>query len=158
MGITNHPQFNDFLDGVGRLTLSWGQLELGIDGCVILIHKHWGGAQTVETQRPRALERKLTYLKKAYRKIPALPAIDNIDMCEMLDNISAAAVMRHDLVHGIALGTSSHGFEVTRLLHKEERFRNVTIVPRDVLMAAVSAGKMAEMMLTLVQRLAVPPQ
>jgi hypothetical protein len=135
----------EFFAAIGRLTISWAQIELGLDCSIDIIHRFLGG-QKIAREAPRtSLYRKIEYIRKWAKTIPeptfrsAVPAL--------LDRIETAAEIRHDLIHGIIVkqeeGTGEA--EMVRLIHSatkpvDKKYYKVTTV--QILRAAVAAGKL----------------
>jgi hypothetical protein len=66
------PVLDDaFAAAIGHLVLSWAGLEVALDVSARQIMHRYGGT-SLEKELPRALERKIRFLKDAFRKLPAL--------------------------------------------------------------------------------------
>jgi hypothetical protein len=136
----------EFFAAIGRLTISWAEIELGLDCAVDIIHRFLGG-QEIETEAPRtSLYRKIRYIRKWTRAVPE-PTFRNA-VPVLLDEIETAAEVRHDLIHGVVLemteGTGEA--EMVRVLHSkanlpEKKYFKVATV--EILRAAVAASKLA---------------
>jgi hypothetical protein len=58
-----------FFGAIGRLTISWGHLELGLD-CMVHILYHGFKGNTIEREIPRNLQRKITFLRSSWSSQP----------------------------------------------------------------------------------------
>jgi hypothetical protein len=116
-----------FFEAVGRLTLAWAQTETILDLIVWLLHSQYGGAQ-VEPQLPIGLQRKIRYVNKCFRKVALLKPYAT-RMREVMDKYAQAAVLRHDMAHGMVLEHSRMTGETSlvRLIRENNGF-----IPRDV--------------------------
>jgi len=83
---------------IGRLIISWGQLELSLEFSIALIHEGLGGNK-LQSEKPRMLEAKLTYLRRAAHELAPLKAHRKSTL-KLADDLEAASIMRHDIVHG----------------------------------------------------------
>ena len=96
---------------IGRLTISWAHLEFSLDCIVEIIH--WGfGGKDIEPEIPRALQRKISYLRAAFKQIP-LPPDAAQGYQNLFDQIEAAAQTRHDVIHGIIIEQVERSGEAT---------------------------------------------
>jgi hypothetical protein len=68
------PADEAFFAAIGRLTISWAHIEVGLDWLVRIAHHDLGGYERIEAEEPISLKRKLTYLRKAFRTLPELAA------------------------------------------------------------------------------------
>ena len=91
-----------FAAAIGRLTLTWASLELALDIWAHEIFHRFGGSG-LEDALPRPLDRKIRFLKDAFRKLaPLAPERDRA--IRLLDRVGGAADFRHDMIHGVAVG------------------------------------------------------
>ena len=63
------PEDEEFFAAIGRLVISWGHLEIGIDCMVETMYHGFDGAK-IERKIPRPLQSKLTFLCKAFKQLP----------------------------------------------------------------------------------------
>jgi hypothetical protein len=114
-------QQDQFYGCIGRLVVSWGHLEIWLDFSIAVIHNNLEG-KTLQDEKPRFLDAKLKYLRKAARDLPAL-APHRKELLKLADDIEAAAIMRHDLVHGAVAGhpNSPTEAEMLRLMRKKHQ-------------------------------------
>lgn len=97
--------YDDFHLVLGQLTHAWAHIELTLD--VLTLHVHYyRGDQSSETQVPRSLSRKLKYIKKEFKTDDTLKPWEP-QAVELCSRISARSSERHDLVHGVAIGSAS---------------------------------------------------
>ncbi len=109
------PADEEFFAAIGRLTISWAQLESGIDLTVLMLHHNLNGRQ-FQREIPWTLSRKLRYIRKCFNGLKAThgkafellaPAIEKLTA-----EIEAASEFRHDLLHGFALDHTEGASEV----------------------------------------------
>jgi hypothetical protein len=76
----------EFFGAIGRLTISWGHLELGLDAMVEILYRGCEG-NLIEPEMPRNLQRKITFLRKAVKKLPigeaALRQYSKSELCTL---------------------------------------------------------------------------
>jgi hypothetical protein len=141
----------EFFGAIGRLTISWAQIEFGLDCAIDIVHQFLGG-QSIDSTAPRtSLYRKIEYLRKWGRTIPEPTLRDALPV--LLTEIETSSVTRHDLIHGVILkmeeGTGEA--EMARIIHSrssfEKKYFKVTTV--EILRAAVAADKLGRRSLTL---------
>jgi hypothetical protein len=135
----------EFFGAIGRLTISWAQIELGLDCAIDIIHRFLGG-QKIDATAPRtSLYRKTNYIRKWAKTAPE-PTF-RCAVFVLLTEIEAAAETRHDLIHGVIIeheeGTGEAN--MVRLIHSatkpiDKKYYKVTTV--QILRAAVHAGKL----------------
>jgi len=135
-----------FFAAIGRLTISWAEIELGLDCAVDIIHRFLGGDK-IDAEAPRtSLYRKMKYIRKWSKTIPEQTFREAVPI--LLDQIASAAETRHDMIHGIVVsmeeGTGEA--EMVRLIHSatkptDKKYFKVTT--KDILTAAVAASKLA---------------
>ena len=135
------------LEQVGRLTVAWAHLEFALDAMILLIHRTMDGS-VHEKRLPRPLERKIEYLRSAFSRL-GITATDAASYERFLTDIEAAAVTRHDIVHGFPVHHPSDSGEakLVRLIIEKDSWaqRQVTIdidsVTRAVSKTMQLAGK-----------------
>jgi hypothetical protein len=137
----------DFFSAIGRLTISWAHLELGLDLVVDTTHRL---KLRKELEKPRALQRKISYMRASIKQMPlpedALTGFENL-----FSTIEAAAEIRHDIIHG-AIGMHQEGGDDAtffRLLRRFDppRTREKTYSTIDILKAAVEAQHLSGIVL-----------
>ena len=144
MSNSTSPADQEFFAAIGRLTISWGHLGLGLDCMVEIIHHGFGGRE-IEPVMPRALQRKITYLRTAFKKLPIeQEALQGY--LTLFDQIETAAQTRHDIIHGVVIEHAERSGEATMVRatrHGErvtkKRFKMTT---RDILKAARDTQKL----------------
>lgn len=139
---TEAPEFRDFIDAVGRLVLSWAVLEVGLDFCVVGVNRHHLDDET-QTEVPRALRRKIDYLRRAFKVIPAMEG-HRETFLGLLDDIVVASEQRHDLIHGFIKEQIGDDIRMIRLLRDVDGFRprHFTVTPATILREANHANKL----------------
>lgn len=130
---------------VGRLTVSWAHLEFGLDSMILLIHNTMDNAKH-EPRLPRALSRKIDYLRAAF---PRLGIADkDLPRYEaFLDDVETQSVTRHDIVHGFPIFHPSDSGEAKlirlTILKSGWEQKPITINTESVLEASNQAMKLA---------------
>lgn len=135
-----------FFAAIGRLTISWAQIELGLDCSIDIIHRFLGGEKIAPDGAPRtSLYRKTKYIRKWAKLIPEATFVSAT--LKLMEQIETAAETRHDMIHGIIIkqeeGTGEA--QMVRLIHSairpvDKKYFIATTV--DVLRAAVEASKL----------------
>jgi hypothetical protein len=108
------PADEAFFSALGRLTISWAQIELGIDLTVTILHYSLNG-QELEREMPWSLKRKLKYMRRCFNGLRIhgkafellAPTIE-----ALAGEIDAASEFRHDLLHGFALSHPEGASEI----------------------------------------------
>jgi hypothetical protein len=131
---------------VGRLTVTWAHLEFGLDAMIAVIHGLMDG-RLHEKKLPRQLSKKLKYLRKAFDRIGVAEA-DRPRYDKFLDDVEAASVTRHDIIHGFPIHHASDTGEakLIRLNIGTEKWgehREVVITVASVMAAVDIAQKLA---------------
>jgi hypothetical protein len=116
-----------FYGAIGRLTISWAHLELGIDISVMMIH-HFLNGQTITREAPRSLQPKLKYLRKAARELPQFSLYQTY-IGDLATAIEAASEKRHDIIHGFIVSheVASGEAKMIRLLRTRYTLEQKTI-------------------------------
>lgn len=96
------PEDERFFGAIGRLTISWGHVDVALDVLVYEAHTYHGGDKLIEREAPISFQRKIRYLRKAFRKIPTFQPYN-----ERFEAIANALVKesktRHDIIHGFVV-------------------------------------------------------
>ncbi len=144
--MSNHtsPADEAFFAAVGRLTLSWGHLGIALDSMVEIMYHGFGGRE-IEPEMPRQLQRKITFLRKAFKKLPiGQKAIQGY--LALFDQIEAAAQTRHDIIHGAVIEYAERSGEATmvRVTRHGERVtkKRFKVTTRSIFKAAIDAQKL----------------
>lgn len=83
---------------VGMIVLNWSFVENSLDAWTsISFHDHNG--ESVERQIPRQFGRKVSFLRKCFRRLPSL-AVHADEVSAYLDRAVALANVRNYVVHG----------------------------------------------------------
>lgn len=88
---------DEFLTALGRATYAWAYLETVIDSLVAVTFHSFGG-QSIHPEIPKALSRKLEYLKDC-SKLPALKK-HRFAILALKDAVNDMKELRHDVIHG----------------------------------------------------------
>lgn len=148
MAEPENPDLDRFIDAVGRLTLSWATLELGLDICALAVHRYHREART-DPELPRALGRKLRYLRKAFETLPEMASARE-SFLKVMDDIEKSAEVRHDMIHGIVNEVLPDGIKMTRMLREADGYRpkQFTVTVTDILREAVRVNNMGSLVLS----------
>jgi hypothetical protein len=131
----------EFFGAIGRLTISWGHLELGLD-CIVHILYHGFKGNTIEREIPRNLQRKITFLRSSWNSQPI--GADGISgYMKLLNRIQTAAQTRHDIIHGVVIEQVERSGEATmvRVIRSRDGIekRRFQATTEDILRAALEA-------------------
>lgn len=149
MGNYTSKADEEFFGAIGRLTISWGHLELGIDGIVEIFYYGFRGKE-FEPQIPRTLSRKISFMRAVIKKLPiGEEAISGF--MSFLDKVDAASKLRHEIIHGVVIEHAEGSGEavlvkLTRNKHgvTKRHFKATTV---SILQAANEAQKLGSKML-----------
>ncbi|MFH1158813.1 MAG: hypothetical protein V1721_08075 [Pseudomonadota bacterium] len=140
---------------VGKLTICWAYIENFLDIIITFIFKSLNGNQ-IETEIPRSLSRKLDFMKLAAKQIPIFGPLKD-EIIALVEKLEAAAVTRHDLIHGVmdVEGLMDSEFEkkeirIRRLIRKENLHRNVAFSMDELLKHVSSAEVLTEQVLAMI--------
>ena len=142
-----------FFAAIGRLTISWAHLEAGLDFCVAIAYHSLDGDQ-IEQEIPRALKRKINFLRKAFKRLNALaPYRDRF--LTLADQIETESDKRHDIIHGFIVSHESQEVRMIRLRYTPEMHheKKVTATTASILKNTVDATKLASQLLDLTAEL-----
>lgn len=146
----------EFFGAIGRLTISWAQLEVGLDSMVRIIYYGFKGSK-IEAEVPRNLKRKIRFLRAAFKTLPiGKTAIDGY--LNFLDRVQSAAETRHDIIHGVVIEQVEGSGEATliRMIKgrngavKEKKRKFTT---RAILQAALEAQRLGGLILSAANQL-----
>jgi hypothetical protein len=95
------PEDQAFFAAIGRLAISWAEIELGLDCAIDIIHPVLGG-QKITAAAPRtALSRKIEYIRTWAKTVPE-PTFRESAL-KLMTDIETSSETRHDLIHGIII-------------------------------------------------------
>lgn len=83
---------------VGFISISWALVERQMDNIIHLVFDRLGGVPG-EKEKPVSLSRKIDYLKKAFKKLPALHAF-KYRALDLLKEAKDTGDKRHVFMHG----------------------------------------------------------
>lgn len=109
---------------IGRLVLSWGLVEAGVDAMVDITRRLEGK----NAKHPRALKQKLEFLAAYFANLP-IPEDSLAGYASLLRRIGALAEIRHDIVHGFAI---EHGENTGQVSMVRLQFVDGKIVKKPV--------------------------
>ena len=96
---------------VGQMVLSWSFVEVSLDQWVAIIYQGVGGRNLAE-EIPRALTRKIKFLRRCFRNIAALDPFAE-EATKLLDRAKEISEIRHTVVHGYISKYEPHTQTVT---------------------------------------------
>jgi hypothetical protein len=143
------PADEELFSAIGRLTLSWAQIELGLDLTVLILHHNLSGNE-IESEMPWSLKRKLKYIRRFFNRLKThgeafeliAPVVE-----ALVVEINSASEFRHDLVHGFALECVEGSGEITmaRLYRGRKPYerKEFKVSSLQILDQAARAGKLA---------------
>ena len=91
----------EFFGAIDRLTVSWGHVEIGRERLLHIVHQDLNGRERIEP--PLSRQRKLRYLRRAFRTLAELQAF-SARFAKRADETSAAADARHAIIQGFVVG------------------------------------------------------
>lgn len=86
---------------IGFVVVNWALAEQSLDMFISVIYNKCGG-NTVVRQMPHSFQRKVEFLRKAFRKLIVLQEYAG-EGNQLLDRMQALSQKRHDLVHGVVV-------------------------------------------------------
>jgi len=144
------PADERFFGAIGRFTVSWAWLELGLDISVSVIHRHLNG-EAIQSEAPWSLQRKLDYLRAAPKKLLPLASYRQ-RITALADAVELMLETRHDIIHGCIIEhTEGTGSAVMARLRRGEGSKPKAFAASadDVLNVAILADKIAGQSLEL---------
>lgn len=118
-------EIDEYERAIGRLAISWAQIEHGLDACIsVIFHKH--GGNSVSSELPLNAKAKTRYFRKSVEMLPNLAHASK----EANDLAKIALYVLHErnwCIHGAALTLADDGERVrlSRLARPTlERYEN----------------------------------
>ncbi|MGJ0503280.1 MAG: hypothetical protein ACR65X_05925 [Methylocystis sp.] len=129
---------------IGRLVISWAHLEAGLQATIEIVHFSLEGAHH-EQILPRALNKKLAYLRRAITRIAGDEIAD--PWLAFFDDVARESDQRHDIIHGFIIqhAEATGAAKAIRVIHERERtkLKPVELSTISILQAANRAQKLA---------------
>ena len=97
--------FKSLCAAIGFVVVNWALAEQSLDFTVETIYNKCPG-NTIEKQLPHSFQRKVKFLRKAFRTSVALQVYAE-DGNKLLDRMVPLAQQRHDFVHGVVVSIES---------------------------------------------------
>jgi hypothetical protein len=133
-----------FYAAIGRLAVAWAHLETGLDMMIEIVHRGLGGAN-MDPERPRALQRKLRYLRK-FMRATAMTDPEREPYDRLFREIEQQSEFRHDIIHGMVVefATSEGEAQLMRFLHEKGDLskKAINVTTTSIMEAAVQAEKL----------------
>jgi len=98
-------EFRSLCAAIGFVVVNWALAEQSLDFMVETIYNKCAG-NTIEEQLPHSFQRKVKFLRKAFRTRVALQIYAE-DGNKLLNCMVPLAQQRHDLVHGVVVSIES---------------------------------------------------
>lgn len=148
------PADEAFFGAIGRLTISWGHLDFGLDCLVEIVYLGCNGHE-IEAEIPRSLSRKLRYLRAAFKRMPLQQ--DAIEAFLLIfDQIETEARFRHNLIHGIITEQTERSGEavITRVVREKHGVTkgHFRITTAEILQAAKRTVKLGTRVFSVVDK------
>lgn len=90
-------EYQNLYSAIGETIIHWASVELQLDRICHMTFERAGG-NALERKLPFSLKRKLRFLRKCIRELPALkPAASQLS--DLLDRVEAQSVRRHTFAH-----------------------------------------------------------
>src|SRR5258708_7134098 len=107
----------DFFAALGRLTISWARIEVGLDCAVDVAHNVLYGQKIASTAPKTSLDRKIEYLRRWSKTVPEPTFRNGVPI--LLAEIEGAAETRNDLIHGaiVKMVQGTGEAEMARIIH-----------------------------------------
>lgn len=114
--------FSSLCTAIGFVVVNWALAEQSLDFTVDTIYNKCAG-NTFEKQLPRSFQRKVEFLRKAFRTSVALQVYAE-EGNKLLDRMEPLAQQRHDLVHGVVVSIDSVNgkFPIDKLDYKAQEY------------------------------------
>lgn len=106
---------------VGALTVTWAEVELVLDFINGLLTEY---KDVQDKQLPVSLQRKIAFFRKNLNRVPELTAFRE-RAAKILPEIDRIRTIRHDIVHGVAVGSMQ--VNVRRVLRLEYEGKNLKL-------------------------------
>ncbi len=144
-----------FFGAIGRMTISWAYLELGLDWTINNLYLHFNAVE-VEKQQPRNLDRKLAFMRAVIKRMP-LPEEFARGFALLFESIKSAAETRHDIIHGFIIKHEDGTGEATfsRIIRGEQWLPKspYKLTARDIMEAAIEADRLSSKTLKMAAEL-----
>jgi len=142
---------NATLAAAGAFSLNWSAMEMGLDFLAGVIWHQYGG-KTLEDENPKALARKITFLRKACKRLDSIRSASQV-IESLMTRIDELTETRHRLIHGAVLGVPQDDtLRLVRLIHDKRGFHTgeeVTLTREELDHGAAFAQAIAHRLLTL---------
>jgi hypothetical protein len=117
---------------------------------LVEILSHGFGGNAIEPEIPRSLQRKISFLRSAFQRLPLGTEALKIYL-KFLDRVQTAAQTRHDIIHGIVVEHAERSSEAVmiRIIRNRNGIikKRIEVSTKGILEAAVEAQKLGGMIL-----------
>lgn len=103
----------DVITYIGMVTVSWALTEKMMDTCIHHIFSELGG-DSIENEKPIALERKYKFLKKCAQRIQSLESSKSA-ILELVGSSKPISDKRHIFIHGCVDSWTSQSIRIRKL-------------------------------------------
>jgi hypothetical protein len=149
------PNDERFFSAVGRYTISWAILETAIDHMVFASHT-WAGGHKIEAEMPWAIDRKIKFLRRSFRRLPGLQPFA-FEAESILHDTKKASDQRHDIIHGVVTDHPQGGtiIKMVRIMREKtgRSFKEYHVSSGGIMQAAVETNLVAGHALKLAARI-----
>lgn len=150
-----NPTDEAFFAAIGRMTLAWGHVELGLDALVDVFYTAVGHSE-IDPIRPVAFKRKLDYIKAALKRTGLTGhALDSY--VTFLAEVRAASEIRNDVIHGAVVQHDgvTGSIRAVRLVHDKNAMskREFFVSTETALNAALRFSNLGHRLLRSVEQL-----
>lgn len=116
-----HEPSDQMLRAIGRFSLAWSTLEIGLDLCAVMAFHHFGGKE-IENGAPKAMSRKIRMVRKCFNRSDRLtPHREPLN--KLLDDLAPIGNFRQQIAHGVGTADRSGGKMIfVRLIHDAAGF------------------------------------
>jgi hypothetical protein len=100
-GPFTHDPSDQMLAAMGRFSLAWSTLEMGLDLCAVMAFHHFGGKEIEDGAAPRAMSRRIKLIRKCLNHVGL--AIYRESLAHLLDSLGPTADFRQQITHGVGV-------------------------------------------------------
>jgi hypothetical protein len=102
MPLPTDAEAQNLFAAIGKIAVAWAFVEHGLEQCVAIAYRRCGGNK-LSNQVPRALSKKIDFMRKAFRRLAALAKFQPEGLA-LLGRIQQSSEDRHAVIHGALSG------------------------------------------------------
>jgi hypothetical protein len=117
-----HDDFRALCMAVGFVVLNWAIIEQQMDNWVNIAFRNCGGSSLKDVDGiPRSFDRKMKFLRKSFKKLPALAPFSTEGLA-LIERASAISTERNNLVHGgiVSMEMRSGAFQFCKVEYTKD--------------------------------------